>query len=427
MKVLVVGGGGREHALIWGLARSPSVTSLHAAPGNAGIAQLATCHPVGADDIDGVVKLVEELDADLTVIGPEAPLVAGLADVLTERGRTVFGPSAAAARIEGSKAFAKHILYLENIPTALGGSFVDAELAIAFVDQELHGRAVVKADGLAGGKGVVVAQDRETVVEAIEDCLLKGAFGTAGSTVVVEQLLEGPEISAFALVDGETVVPLGLSQDHKRIGDGDTGPNTGGMGAYAPLPFVDPAVEAGIWEQIVRPAARRMAQEGARFRGLLFTGLMLTEDGPKVLEFNARFGDPETAVVIPRLNADLADLLLSTARGELSKRSVPAFRDGAALTVVLASAGYPGAYITGVPIEGLTEAAAVEGVTVFHAGTAQQGDRVVTAGGRVLTVTAQGDSLTQARDRAYRAVSLIRFDGMQYRHDIAASAAEGDL
>jgi phosphoribosylamine--glycine ligase len=427
MKVLVVGGGGREHALIWGLARSRSVTSLHAAPGNAGIAQLATCHAVGADDIDGVVKLVEELDADLTVIGPEAPLVAGLADVLTGRGRTVFGPSAAAARIEGSKAFAKHILYLENIPTALGGSFVDAELAIAFVDQELHGRAVIKADGLAGGKGVVVAQDRETVVGAIEDCLLNGAFGTAGSTVVVEQLLEGPEISAFALVDGETVVPLGFSQDHKRIGDGDTGPNTGGMGAYAPLPFVDPAMEAVIWEQIVRPAVRRMSQEGARFRGLLFTGLMLTEDGPKVLEFNARFGDPETAVVIPRLNADLADLLLSTARGELSKHSVPAFRDGAALTVVLASAGYPGAYTTGVPIEGLAEAAAVEGITVFHAGTAQQGDRVVTAGGRVLAVTALGDSLTQARDRAYRAVSLIRFDGMQYRHDIAASAAEGDL
>jgi len=286
---------------------------------------------------------------------------------------------------------------------------------------------VIKADGLAGGKGVVVAQDRETVVGAIEDCLLNGAFGTAGSTVVVEQLLEGPEISAFALVDGETVVPLGFSQDHKRIGDGDTGPNTGGMGAYAPLPFVDPAMEAVIWEQIVRPAVRRMSQEGARFRGLLFTGLMLTEDGPKVLEFNARFGDPETAVVIPRLNADLADLLLSTARGELSKHSVPAFRDGAALTVVLASAGYPGAYTTGVPIEGLAEAAAVEGVTVFHAGTAQQGDRVVTAGGRVLAVTALGDSLTQARDRAYRAVSLIRFDGMQYRHDIAASAAEGDL
>jgi len=401
------------------------VTSLHAAPGNAGIAQLATCHPVGADDIDGVVKLVEELDADLTVIGPEAPLVAGLADVLTERGRTVFGPSAAAARIEGSKAFAKHILYLENIPTALGGSFVDAELAIAFVDQELHGRAVVKADGLAGGKGVVVAQDRETVVEAIEDCLLKGAFGTAGSTVVVEQLLEGPEISAFALVDGETVVPLGLSQDHKRIGDGDTGPNTGGMGAYSPVPWAGASLVDTVMEQAVLPTLGALRKQGVR--GLLFTGLMLTEDGPKVLEFNARFGDPETAVVIPRLNADLADLLLSTARGELSKRSVPAFRDGAALTVVLASAGYPGAYITGVPIEGLTEAAAVEGVTVFHAGTAQQGDRVVTAGGRVLTVTAQGDSLTQARDRAYRAVSLIRFDGMQYRHDIAASAAEGDL
>ena len=427
MKVLVIGGGGREHALIWGLARSPSVTSLHAAPGNAGIAQLATCHPVGADDIEAVVRLADELDADLTVIGPEAPLVAGLTDALTGHGRTVFGPSAAAARIEGSKAFAKHILYKADLPTALGGSFVDHELAIGFFDDELHGRAVIKADGLAAGKGVVVAHDRETAVRAIEDCLLRGAFGDAGSTVVVEQLLEGQEISAFALVDGETVVPLGLSQDHKRIGDGDTGPNTGGMGAFSPLPFVSPATEAGIWEQIVAPAARRMAQEGAYFRGLLFTGLMLTEDGPKVLEFNARFGDPETAVVIPRLNADLAELLLATARGDLATVPTPSFRTDAALTVVMASGGYPGAYATGVPIDGLPEAAAVEGVTVFHAGTAERGDRVVTAGGRVLAVTALGQTLAQARDRAYGAVSLIRFDGMQYRHDIAASAAEGNL
>ena len=427
MKVLVVGGGGREHALIWGLARSVSVTSIHAAPGNAGIAQLATCHAVGADDIDAMVQLVEDIDADLTVIGPEGPLVAGMADALTERGHAVFGPSAAAARIEGSKAFAKHILLKENLPTALGGSFVDPGSAIAFVDQELHGRAVIKADGLAAGKGVVVARDRETVVGAIEDCLLRGSFGDAGATILVEELLEGREISAFALVDGETVVPLGLSQDHKRIGDGDTGPNTGGMGAYAPLPFVDQATEARIWEQIVRPAAQRMVQEGAYFRGLLFTGLMLTDDGPKVLEFNARFGDPETAVVIPLLDADLAELLLSTARGELSRVGVPRFRDGAALTVVLASEGYPGPYSAGVPIDGLAEAAAVEGVTVFHAGTAEQGDRVVTAGGRVLAATAVGDSLIQARERAYRAVSLIRFDGMQYRHDIAASAAEGSL
>jgi phosphoribosylamine--glycine ligase len=426
MKVLVVGGGGREHALIWGLARSPSVSSLHAAPGNAGIAKLATCHAVGTDDIDGLLALVEGLDADLTVIGPEAPLVAGLADALTDRGRTVFGPSAAAARIEGSKAFAKDILSKERIPTALGGSFTETEPAIAFLDTALRGRGVIKADGLAAGKGVVVAHDRTAAIDAIEQCLLDGAFGSAGSTVVVEELLEGPEISAFALVDGETVVPLGLSQDHKRIGDGDTGPNTGGMGAYAPLPFVDPVAESGIWEQMVRPAARRMVKEGAGFRGLLFTGLMLTEEGPKVLEFNARFGDPETAVVIPRLNADLGELLLSTARGELSKIAVPEFRPGAALTVVLASGGYPGPYATGAPIDGLSEAAAVEGVTVFHAGTAERDDRVVTAGGRVLSVTALGDSLTQARDRAYRAASLIRFDGMQYRHDIAAAAAKGD-
>ncbi|MEA2521735.1 MAG: phosphoribosylamine---glycine ligase [Actinomycetota bacterium] len=425
MRVLVVGGGGREHALIWGLSRSPSVTDVHAAPGNAGIARLAACHPVPVDDLGAMADLAEELDTDLTVIGPEAPLVAGLGDRLIERGRTVFGPSAAAARIEGSKAFAKDILYKEKIPTALGDSFADPATAIAFLDRELRGRAVIKADGLAAGKGVVVAHDRATAVTAIEDCLLRGAFGEAGSTVVVEELLEGQEISAFALVDGETVVPLGLSQDHKRIGDGDTGPNTGGMGAYSPLPFVGPAVEAGIWEQIVYPAARRMAEEGSRFRGLLFTGLMLTEEGPKVLEFNARFGDPETAVVIPLLESDLGELLLGTARGELGGVATPKFLDEAALTVVVASGGYPGGYVTGLPIDGLSEASAIEGVTVFHAGTAERNDRVVTAGGRVLTVTALAETLTQARERAYRAVSLIGFDGMQFRHDIAASAAEG--
>ncbi|MEP7059737.1 MAG: phosphoribosylamine--glycine ligase [Actinomycetota bacterium] len=427
MRVLVVGGGGREHALIWGLARSPSVSELHAAPGNAGIAELATCHRASADDLEAIVTLAEHLDADLTIIGPEAPLVAGLADRLTERSRLVFGPSAAAARIEGSKAFAKDILSKEHIPTARGTSFVDPGLAIAFLDAELQGRAVIKADGLAAGKGVVVANDRATAVRAIEDCLLRGAFGSAGSTVVVEELLQGQEISAFALVDGDAVVPLGLSQDHKRIGDGDTGPNTGGMGAYAPLPFVDRATEAGIWEQVVHPAARRMVQEGAHFRGLLFTGLMLTQDGPKVLEFNARFGDPETAVVVPLLETDLAGLLMATARGELEGIAAPAFRDSSALTVVLASGGYPGTYSAGVPIEGLSDAAAVEGVTVFHAGTAERNDRVVTAGGRVLTVTALGETLTQARERAYRAVSLIGFDGMQFRHDIAASAAEGGV
>lgn len=427
MRVLVVGGGSREHALIGGLSQSGSVSEVHAAPGNAGIAELATTHPVGADDLVGIAHLVEALDADLTVIGPEAPLVAGLADILIERGRAVFGPSAAAARIEGSKAFAKHILSKEDIPTALGMSFEDPKLAIGFLDAELDGRAVIKADGLAAGKGVVVANDRATAVVAIEDCLIKRVFGDAGASVLVEELLEGPEISAFALVDGGTVVPIGLSQDHKRIGDGDTGPNTGGMGAYSPLPFVDREVEAQIWEQIVFPAARRMVQEDAHFRGLLFTGLMLTKAGPKVLEFNARFGDPETAVIVPRLETDLADLLLATATGDLAGVPIPVFRDGSALTVVLASGGYPGAYHTGVPIQGLAEAAAVEGVTVFHAGTAREDDRVVTAGGRVLAVTALGDSLTTARERAYRAVSQIRFDGMQYRHDIAAAAAEGDL
>jgi len=425
MKVLVAGGGGREHALVWGLARSPLVTELHAAPGNAGIAGLARCHPVAADDIDGMAALAGSLGADLTVVGPEAPLVAGLVDVLTARGLPAFGPTAAAARIEGSKAFAKHVLYKGDIPTALGGSFVDAELAIAFLDGELGGRGVIKADGLAAGKGVVVAEDRETAVRAIEDCLLLDVFGDAGRTILVEQLLEGSEISAFALVDGETVVPLGLSQDHKRVGDGDTGPNTGGMGAYSPLPFVDARTEERIWDEIVRPAVRGMAAEGASFRGLLFTGLMLTEDGPKVLEFNARFGDPETEVIVPLLASDLAELLSACATGELPEAPAPAWHPGAALTVVIASGGYPGHYETGVPIGGLAEAAAEGGVTVFHSGTAEQDGRVVTSGGRVLSVSAVGASLGEARERAYRACSRISFAGAHYRRDIAALAAEG--
>jgi phosphoribosylamine---glycine ligase len=417
----VVGGGGREHALAWRLASSPSVGELHAAPGNPGIATLATCHEVGAEDAGEIVKLIDYLDVQLTVIGPEAPLVAGLADQLAARGRLAFGPSAAAARLEGSKAFAKGLMQRHSIPTAAAGTFDDVEGAVAFVDT-LDGRAVVKADGLAAGKGVVVAADRAAAARAIEDCLVGGAFGEAGRTVVVEELLEGPEVSAFALSDGEIVVPLALCQDFKRVGDGDAGPNTGGMGAYSPLPWLGPDDERAIWGEVVHPTVAAMAAEGIPYRGVLFAGLMLTADGPKTLEFNCRFGDPETQVLMPRLGGDLGELLHACAAGGLVATG-PVFGAEAAVTVVLASGGYPGPHETGLPIEGLDRASEVPGVTVFHAGTREADGRVVTAGGRVLAVSALGASLAQARARAEEACDRIWFEGMHRRRDIAAWAA----
>ncbi len=420
MRVLVVGSGGREHALAWGLSRSPLVDALIAAPGNAGIAQVAECRDVAADDVRGLVELAVALDVDLVVIGPEAPLVAGLADALRDRGVAAFGPDAAAARLEGSKAYAKEIMIRAGIATAASGTFTELGPALAFVD-ELGGRAVVKADGLAAGKGVTVAPDRASAAEALEACLTRGAFGAAGATVVVEELLEGPEVSAFAVADGETVLPLMLSQDHKRIGDGDTGPNTGGMGAYSPLPGVDERTEAALWD-VCRRTVATMSELGVPYRGLLYAGFMLTAHGPRVLEFNCRFGDPETEVVIPRLSTDLAELLVASARGELGDAKV-GWRGEAAVTVVLASGGYPGPYETGLTIDGLERAASHEGVMVFHSGTSSAGDRVVTAGGRVLAVTGLGDSIARARTRAYEACDEIGFEGKTYRSDIAARAA----
>jgi phosphoribosylamine---glycine ligase len=421
MRVLVVGGGAREHALVWRLRQSPLIDDLLAAPGNAGIAEVARCAPVSADDVDAIVALVEREDVDLTVVGPEAPLVAGLADELEARGRRVFGPSKAGASLEGSKAFAKELMQRHGIPTARSGTFTDVEKAATYVD-ELGGRAVVKADGLAAGKGVTVANDPETAATALRDALDDRAFGDAGSTVVVEEILEGPEVSAFALIDEDTLVPLGIAQDFKRIGDGDTGPNTGGMGAYSPLAWLDADLEARIWEDTVAPTFRALRDEGIRYRGCLFAGLMLTADGPKVLEYNCRFGDPETEVLMPRIGADPAELLLACAEGRLAgwARSE---RPQAAVSVVLASGGYPGPCETGFDIHGLAAAAQVDGVTVFHAGTAERGGRVVTAGGRVLAVSALGSTLRDARARAYEACGRIAFEGMQYRRDIALTAA----
>jgi phosphoribosylamine--glycine ligase len=382
----------------------------------------AECFPsVAADDLDALVNLVDQQDVDLTVVGPEVPLVAGLADQLRKQRRNVFGPSAAAARIEGSKAFAKEVMQRRGVPTARAGVFDDLEKATAFVD-ELGGRAVVKADGLAAGKGVTVATDREIAVAAIAESLVGAAFGDAGRTIVVEELLEGPEVSVFAVTDGKgNCVLLDAAQDAKRVGDGDTGPNTGGMGAYSPVPALPPEAGTEILDTVLAP----VVDELRPYRGVLFAGIMLTTDGPKVLEFNCRFGDPETQVLLPRMPFRVGTLLLACATGRLAYEAGHAgFDDGAAVTVVLASRGYPGTYPTGLPIRGVDAAEAIEGVTVFHAGTARDDDgQLVTAGGRVLSITGTAATLAEAREHAYRGVAEIHFDGMHHRSDIAASAA----
>jgi phosphoribosylamine--glycine ligase len=421
-KVLVVGAGGREHALAWRLARDPSVTDLLAAPGNPGIAREARCAPVAADDLDGLVELAEREDVDLTVVGPEAPLVVGLADRLSERGRVVFGPSAAAARLEGSKAWAKDLCQRHGIPAA--GSRAAGSMDEAVEALEAFGAPyVLKADGLAAGKGVVITEDRAEALAALERALVEDAFGEAGSTVVVEEHLEGREVSAFALADGSNAVPLLFAQDFKRIGDDDTGPNTGGMGAYAPVPFVDGPTAERIRTDVLERTIAAMAADGVPYRGVLYAGLMLTQSGPRVLEFNCRFGDPETQVVLPMLGSEPAALFLACAGGALAGVGVE-IRPGACVTVVAASGGYPDRGRTGLEITGLEAADDVAGVTVFHSGTAERQGRVVTAGGRVLSVSASGSSIAEARDRAYEAVGRISFEGMQHRTDIAALAAK---
>ncbi len=400
MQVVVVGSGAREHALAWRLGQSPGLTELHAAPGNPGIAKIGRCHPVRADDADGLLSLAMTLDADLVVIGPESPLVAGIADVLRRNGIAVFGPSAAAARIEGSKAFAKDVLRAAGVPTA-------QTLSVA------RPPCVVKADGLASGKGVFVCRTKDEVDDALR------AVSAFGGEFVIEELLDGEEVSLFALSDGRRVVPLGTAQDFKRIGDGDTGPNTGGMGAYSPLPWLENADE--LVDRIHRPVIDELARRGAPFAGCLFAGVMMTSDGPKVLEFNARFGDPEAQVVLPRLEGDLLELLLSAAVGDLSG-STPPLSGTAAVTVVLAGPGYPArSDDTGAPISGL-DAAESSGALVFHGGTAVRDGTVVTNGGRILSVTGTGSTVAAARAHAYAAVRLISFEGAQFRRDIAEVA-----
>lgn len=412
MKVLLIGSGGREHALAWKLAASPLLTKLYAAPGNPGIAQEAEIVDLKIADHAAVLDFCRTNKVDLVVVGPEAPLVAGLADRLDAAGIKAFGPKRASAQLEGSKSFTKQLCAANNIPTARFAEFRDADAARAHV--RAHGAPIVlKADGLHAGKGVVVAMTMDEALAAVDQVFAMGPE----APVVAEEFLEGEEASFFCLVDGETVVPLASAQDHKRAFDGDHGPNTGGMGAYSPTPVMTPALEARVLEEIVRPTARALARAGTPYRGVLYAGLILTNDGPKLIEYNVRFGDPECQVLMLRLKDDLLTLMLATCDGTLSKTSVR-WRDEHAITVVLATKGYPGAYETGSEIRGIERAAEVEGVTIFHAGTKRADNKLVAGGGRVLNVTAVGATLKEAQARAYQAVDLIDWPQGFCRRDI---------
>jgi phosphoribosylamine---glycine ligase len=421
MNVLVIGSGGREHALVRAFARDPRL-SVHCAPGNAGIARDARLHAVDPGDVDAVFALVEREHIDFTVVGPELPLDRGVVDRFRAAGRKIFGPSRAAAQLECSKAFAKAFMTRHGIPTARFRTCESAAAAYAVLERgELGLPVVVKADGLAAGKGVVVASTRDEAADAVRAAMEDRQFGSAGARVVLEECLSGPEVSFFALCDGRVAIPLGTAQDHKRIFDGDRGPNTGGMGAFAPSPLVDAELGARVMREIVEPVINGMRDEGHEYRGFLYAGLMLTCDGPKVIEFNVRFGDPEAQAVLPLVDTNLFDVLSAAAEGQLEGRSI-ALRSEVAVGVVLASAGYPGTVTSGVPIAGLDAVAALPAVDVFHAGTALQDDRITTAGGRVLTVVGYGATFEAAIARAYEGVSGISFEGMQYRRDIGKKA-----
>jgi phosphoribosylamine--glycine ligase len=419
MNVLLIGGGGREHALAWKLRQSPLLDILYCAPGNAGIAEVAKCVALDIANHDAVIRFCREKDIALVVIGPEAPLVAGLADDLEAAGIKVFGPSAAAAQLEGSKGFTKDLCAEYGIPTASYRRFADAHAAKAHVKTQAL-PIVVKADGLAGGKGVTVAASRDEAEAAIDACFA----GALGAEVVIEEFLDGEEASFFALVDGTAALPLATAQDHKRAYDGDKGPNTGGMGAYSPAPIMTPALCARVMEEIVIPTVRAMRARGTPFKGVLYAGLMIKDGAPKLIEYNVRFGDPEAQVLMMRLESDLLPALLATAEGRLGKL-VLNWHDEAALCVVMAAKGYPGAYEKGTEIRGLGEAGADPDVQVFHAGTKLDGTRLLADGGRVLGVTARGKDIAEAKRRAYRAVDKIDWPGGFCRRDIGWRALSG--
>jgi len=420
MNVLLIGSGGREHALAWKIAQSPMLEILYAAPGNPGIAEHATLSALDVTDHGAVVAFCKDKAIDLVVVGPEAPLVAGLADALKQAGIPVFGPSAQAAQLEGSKGFTKDLCARENIPTGAYQRFNNAPKAKAYARAQ-GAPIVIKADGLAAGKGVTVAMTLDEALAGIEDCF-EGAFGEAGAEVVVEEFLGGEEASFFCLCDGKTALPFGTAQDHKRVGDGDTGPNTGGMGAYSPAPVMTPALIAQTMAEIIEPTMRGMASMGAPFTGVLYAGLMIDETGPKLIEYNVRFGDPECQVLMMRLKDDILVLLKAAAEGELAHVSVR-WKDDAALSVVMAAEGYPGTPKKGTPISGLT-AAEANGAKVFHAGTVLNGDQLLANGGRVLNVTAHGVDVTTAQAKAYEAVDAIDWPGGFCRRDIGWRAVQ---
>ncbi|MGH6809766.1 MAG: phosphoribosylamine--glycine ligase [Ensifer adhaerens] len=413
MKVLLIGSGGREHALAWKIAQSPKLTKLYAAPGNPGIAEEATLVALDTDNHAAVVDFCLKEAIDFVVVGPEGPLVAGLADVLRAAGIAVFGPSAAAAQLEGSKGFTKDLCARYDIPTGAYGRFTDAENAKAYV-RDQGAPIVIKADGLAAGKGVTVAMELGEALDAIDDCF-DGAFGAAGAEVVVEAYLDGEEASFFCLSDGKTALALASAQDHKRVGDGDTGPNTGGMGAYSPAPVMTPEMTERTMKEIIEPTMRGMAESGHPFSGVFFAGLMITAKGPELIEYNVRFGDPECQVLMMRMKSDLLPLLNAAATGTLAGMEAE-WRDETALTVVMASKGYPGSYDKNTPIATLP--AASPQTKVFHAGTAMKDGSLVATGGRVLNITATGESASAAKDRAYSAVDGVSWDNGFYRHDI---------
>ena len=417
MRVLVIGSGGREHALVWKLKQSPKVKEIFALPGNPGIKEIAQLVDIKIDELDKILSFAQKEQIDLTVVGPEVPLTNGIADMFAQKGLKLFGPSKKAAEIESSKAFAKDLMKKYNIPTAHYQVCEDAKSAKDYI-KEKGVPIVVKADGLAAGKGVIVAMTMTEALDAVDSIMDGVEFGNAGARVVIEEYLEGEETSILAFSDGTTVVPMVPAQDHKRVFDGDEGPNTGGMGAYAPAPVADEYVQNEALEKVFKPVLKAMQQEGRLYQGCLYAGLIVTKEGIKVIEFNARFGDPETQVVLPLLNGDLAEIMLACINGTLDKVSIQ-WSSEAAVCIILASGGYPGKYVADVEVKGLLEAGEISNVTIFHAGTKVKEEHIVTAGGRVLGITALDNNIKNAQERAYSAVEKLSFQNMHYRKDIA--------
>ncbi|MDO9465098.1 MAG: phosphoribosylamine--glycine ligase [bacterium] len=420
MKVLVIGSGGREHALVWKIAQSLRVSKIYCAPGNAGISQKAECVPIKAENISELIRFAEEKEIDLTVVGPEASLTKGIVDEFEKRNLRVFGPSKGASQLEGSKIFAKEIMLEAGVPTGKCEVFEDSDRAAQYIKSQPV-PIVVKADGLAAGKGVIVAKTKEEALEAVELIMVKRAFGKAGDKIMIEECLVGEEASILAFCDGESFIPMVASQDHKAIYDGDKGPNTGGMGAYSPAPVINEDMMKTISSQVFQPIINKMEKKGMSYKGVLYAGLMITESGLKVLEFNVRFGDPETQVILPRLKTDLIDIMESCIDGKLNEASIE-WRNETAVCVVIASGGYPGPYKKGEKIIGIKQAEELQDVVVFHAGTVLAGVDIATSGGRVLGVTALGANIEQAIDKAYKAVGEIHFNKMYFRSDIADKA-----